>query len=65
MDDRLGQQLNQILQDSSFESPEVAGYDKITQDDHQQDEQQEPEEREDPDPDGGPTFGGESLTNGV
>ncbi len=65
VDDRLGQELNQILQDSNLESPEVAGYDKVIQDDHQQDEQQQTEEHEVPDPDGGPTFGGESLTNGV
>jgi hypothetical protein len=65
VNDRLGQQLNQILQDLGLESPEVVGHDKVAQDDHQQDEQQQTEECEDPDPDGGPTFGGESLTNGI
>ncbi len=57
--------MNQVLQDPGLESPEVAGYDKVAQDDHQQDEQQQTKEREDPDPDGGPAFGGEGLLDGV
>ncbi len=63
--DRFGQELNHILQDPSLEGPEVAGYGEIAQSDHQREEQHQAEKREDPDPDGGPAFGGESLTDGV
>ncbi len=64
-DDRFRQQLNQVLQDPGFKGPEIAGYDKVAQSDHQRKEQHQAEKREDPDPDGGPAFSGESLANGV
>ncbi len=37
--DRFGQELNHILQDPSFEGPEVAGYDEVAQSDQQREEQ--------------------------
>ncbi len=57
--------MHHILQDPSFEGPEVVRRDKVARGDHQREEQHQAEKGEDPDPDGGPAFGGESLADGV
>ncbi len=63
--DRVRQKLNHVLQDPSFEGPEVTHCDEVARGNHQREEQHQAEKGEDPDPDGGPAFGRESLVDGV
>ncbi len=57
--------MNHILQDPSFEGPEVVRREEVARGDHQREEQHQAEKGEDPNPDGGPALGRDSLTDGI
>ncbi len=57
--------MNHILQDPSFEGPEVVRREDVARGDRQREEQHQAKEGEDPGPDRGPANGREGLTDGV